>query len=170
MGALSKLVEFLLNPQVRTCSVAVPGKSRKSNSENRETTGDCSSDAPCPEVRFSSNHFGHLNSPEVKDYPHSFPSNECVFLTRSVALAFMQHRQILFMKLNVSLLSPNCSKFVVEGDQVGKISRNERNLFFFKENNVFFKKIPEFSKSLKVENLFRVRINWSDFSKMPVPS
>ena len=28
LGALSKLDEFLLNPQVRTCSVAVPGKSR----------------------------------------------------------------------------------------------------------------------------------------------
>ena len=29
LGALSKLDEFLLNPQVRTCSVAVPGTSRK---------------------------------------------------------------------------------------------------------------------------------------------
>ena len=36
LGALSKLDEFLLNPQVRTCSVAVPGTSRNSNSENRE--------------------------------------------------------------------------------------------------------------------------------------
>ena len=54
LGALSKLAEFLLNPQVRTCSVAVPGTSRNSNSENRETTGDRSSDDPCPEVRYSS--------------------------------------------------------------------------------------------------------------------
>ena len=38
LGALSKLDEFLLNPQVGTCSVAVPGTSRNSNSENRETT------------------------------------------------------------------------------------------------------------------------------------
>ena len=64
--ALSKLDELLLNPQVRTCSVAVPGTSRNNNSENRETTGDRSSDDPCPEVRFSSNHSGHLNSPEQK--------------------------------------------------------------------------------------------------------
>ena len=28
LGALSKLDEFLLNPQVRTCSVALPGTSR----------------------------------------------------------------------------------------------------------------------------------------------
>ena len=54
LGALSKLDEFFLNPQVRTCSVAVPGTSRNNNSENRETTGDCSSDDPCPEVRYSS--------------------------------------------------------------------------------------------------------------------
>ena len=35
LGALSKLDELLLNPQVRTCSVAVPGTSRNKNSENR---------------------------------------------------------------------------------------------------------------------------------------
>ena len=48
LGALSKLDEFLLNSQVRTCSVAVPGTSRNNNSENRETIGDRSSDDPCP--------------------------------------------------------------------------------------------------------------------------
>ena len=71
-GALSKLDELFLNPQVRTCSVAVPGASRNSNSENRETTGDRSSDDPCPEVRLSSHHSGHLNNPEVEEYPHSY--------------------------------------------------------------------------------------------------
>ena len=50
LGALSKLDELLLNPQVRTCSVAVPGTSRNNNSENREPTGDRSSDDPYPEV------------------------------------------------------------------------------------------------------------------------
>ena len=70
LGALSKLDEFFLNPQVRTCFVAVPGTSRNSNSENRETTGDRSSDDPCPEVRFSSHQSGHLSNPEVEDYPH----------------------------------------------------------------------------------------------------
>ena len=70
LGASSNLDEFLLNPQVRTCSVAVPETSRNSSSENRGTTGDRPSDDPCPEVRFSSHHSGHLNSPEVEDYPH----------------------------------------------------------------------------------------------------
>ena len=48
LGALSKLDEFLLNPQVRTCSV-VQGASRSANSENREIHGDRSSDDPYPE-------------------------------------------------------------------------------------------------------------------------
>ena len=72
LSVLSKLDEFLLNPQVRTCSVAAPGTSRNSISENREITGVCSSDDPCPEMRFSSHHSGHLNSPEVEEYPHSY--------------------------------------------------------------------------------------------------
>ena len=72
LGALSKLDKFLLNPQVRTCSVAAPGKPRNRNSENREPTGDCSSDNPCPKVRFSSHHSGHLNSSEVEEYPHNY--------------------------------------------------------------------------------------------------
>ena len=37
LGALSKLDEFLLNPQVRTCSVAVPGTSRSNTLENQGT-------------------------------------------------------------------------------------------------------------------------------------
>ena len=48
LGASSKLDEFLLKPQVRTCSVEVPGTSRNNNSEIRETTGDRSPDDPCP--------------------------------------------------------------------------------------------------------------------------
>ena len=47
LGALSKLDEFFLNLQVRTCSVA--GTSGNNNSENRETTRDRFSDDPCPE-------------------------------------------------------------------------------------------------------------------------
>ena len=71
LGALSKLDEFLLNPQVRTCSAAVPGTSRNNNSENRETTGDRSSGDPYPEVGYFSHHSGHLNSPEAEIYPHT---------------------------------------------------------------------------------------------------
>ena len=64
MSALSKLDEFLLNPQVRTCSVAVTGTYRNNNSENREPTGDRSLDNPCPEVVFSACHTSNLNDSE----------------------------------------------------------------------------------------------------------
>ena len=48
LGALSKLDEFLLNPQVRTCSVAVQGTSRNANSENREFHGIAPQMIPIP--------------------------------------------------------------------------------------------------------------------------
>ena len=50
LGALSKLDEFLLNPQVRTCSVVAPGTSRSNNLENQGTNDDRPSDDPGPEV------------------------------------------------------------------------------------------------------------------------
>ena len=71
LGALSKLDEFFLSPQVRTCSVAVPGTTRNSDSGNREPNGDRSPNDPCPEARISSHHSGNLNSLAVEDYPHS---------------------------------------------------------------------------------------------------
>ena len=77
LGALSKLDEFLLIPQVRTCSVAVPGTSRNNISGNREITGDRSSDDPCPEVGYFSHHSGQVNSPEAETYPHSLSFERC---------------------------------------------------------------------------------------------
>ena len=65
LGALSKLDEFLLNPQVRTCSVAVPGTSRSSNVENQGTNEDRPSDDPGPEVEFSSPHSGAETDPHM---------------------------------------------------------------------------------------------------------
>ena len=75
LGALSKLDEFLLNPQVRTCSVAVQGASGNANSENRETHGDRSSNDPYPEVGYFPHHSGQLNSPETETYPHMVTEN-----------------------------------------------------------------------------------------------
>ena len=70
LGALSKLDEFLLNPQVRTCSLAVQGTSRNANSENREIHGDRSSDDPYPKVGYFPHHSGQLNSPETETSSH----------------------------------------------------------------------------------------------------
>ena len=73
LGALSKFDELLLNPQVRTCSVAVQGTSRSANSENRETHGDRSND-PYPEVGYF-HHTGQLNSPETEANSHMVTEN-----------------------------------------------------------------------------------------------
>ena len=54
LGALSKLDELLLNPQVRTCSVVAPGTSRSNNLDNQGTNEDRPSDDPGPEVEFAS--------------------------------------------------------------------------------------------------------------------
>ena len=70
LGALSKLNEFLLNPQVRICSVAAHGTSRNSNSENRETHGDGSLNDPDPEVGYFPHHSGQLNSPDAETNSH----------------------------------------------------------------------------------------------------
>ena len=78
LGALSKLDRLLLNPQVRTCSLAVPGTSRSSNLENQGTNEDRPSDDPGPEVEFSSPHSGAEPDPhmvtgvtrEIRQHPH----------------------------------------------------------------------------------------------------
>ena len=75
LGALSKLDEFLLNPPVRTCSVAVQGTSRNANSENRETQGDRSSNDPYPEVGYFPHLSGQLNSSETETNSHMVTEN-----------------------------------------------------------------------------------------------
>ena len=70
LGALSKLDEFLLNPQIRTCSVATHGTSRNSNSKNRETHGVRSSNDPYPEVGYFPHPSGKFNSPEAETVSH----------------------------------------------------------------------------------------------------
>ena len=70
LGALSKLDEFLLNPQVRTCSVAVTVTIMNNDSGNREPNGDCSPNDPCAETKNSSHQCENLNSSELEEYPH----------------------------------------------------------------------------------------------------
>ena len=53
LEALSKLVEFLLNRKIRTCTGAVPGTSRNNNPENREPSGDRFPYDHYPQVEFS---------------------------------------------------------------------------------------------------------------------
>ena len=83
LGVLSKLDDFLLNPQVRTCSV-IQGASGSANSENREIHGDRSSNDPYPEKGYFSHHSGQLNSPEAdvvtQNYSHKDGMSQANFL------------------------------------------------------------------------------------------
>ena len=70
MCALSKLDEFLLNPQFRTCSVVVQGASGNNDSENWEPTGDRSIGDLCPKVVFSTYHSSNSNVSEQEETHH----------------------------------------------------------------------------------------------------
>ena len=72
LGALSKLDEFLLNPQVRTFSVAVPGICTNNDLENQEPSGDRSLVNPCPEAMFSTYHSRDLNDSEHEETHHNY--------------------------------------------------------------------------------------------------
>ena len=65
LGALSKLDEFLLNPQVRTCSVVAPGTSRSNNLDSQGTNEDRPSGDPGPEVEFASPTSGGETNPQI---------------------------------------------------------------------------------------------------------
>ena len=80
LGALSKLDELLVNPQVRTCSVAVPGSSRNNNSENREPTGDRFLNNPRPEEEFSACRTSNLTESDQEETHHTTSSRESIFI------------------------------------------------------------------------------------------
>ena len=79
LGALSKLDEFLPNPQVRTCSVTARGTSRNVNSGNREIHGHHTSNDLYPEGGNFHHQSGQPNSPEAdmvtETYPHMVTEN-----------------------------------------------------------------------------------------------
>ena len=69
MGALSKLDDFLLNPQIRTHSGTVPGTFRNTNVENRGTNEDDSQSDPPTEVEASVCQPRHSNNSHINEAP-----------------------------------------------------------------------------------------------------
>ena len=67
LGALSKVDEFLLNPQVQTCCAAVLGTSRSNKSENREPSEVRSLGDSCPEAVVSSCHTSNINDSDQEE-------------------------------------------------------------------------------------------------------
>ena len=71
LGALSKLDEFLLNPQIRTHSGTVQGTFRNTIVENQEPNEDRSQDDPHPEVGPSVYQSRHSVDSNPDETPHS---------------------------------------------------------------------------------------------------
>ena len=65
LGALSKLDEFLLNPQIRTHSGTVPGTFRNTNVENQGTNEDDSQSDPHSEAGIFRSQITQNSGPEV---------------------------------------------------------------------------------------------------------
>ena len=70
LGALSKLDEFLLNPQIRTHSRTSPGTFRKTNVESQEPNEDRSQDDAHPEAGRSVCQFRHSIDSDTHEAPH----------------------------------------------------------------------------------------------------
>ena len=81
--ALSRLDEFVLDPQVRTHFETVPGISRNTDVEDQEPTGDRSQNVPHPEVGSS-----------VYQSHHSFDSDPDEGLRTSIRINFSTTDQI----------------------------------------------------------------------------
>ena len=70
LGALSKLDEFLLNPQIRTISGTTPGTFRDTDFENQEPSGNRSQNDPHPEVEFSAYRASNLTDSDPDETSH----------------------------------------------------------------------------------------------------
>ena len=71
LGALSKMDEFLLNPQERTFSGTVPGTFQNTDVEKQEPSEDRSLNAPHPEVEFSACCASNLTDSESDETSHN---------------------------------------------------------------------------------------------------
>ena len=73
LGALSKLDEFLLSPQIRTHSGTVPGTFRNTNVENQGTNKDDSQSDPHPEAGIFRSQITQNSGPEVARDSDTYP-------------------------------------------------------------------------------------------------
>ena len=100
LDVFSNLDVVLLDPQVRTCSVAVPGTSRNNDSENREPTADRSLGNSCPEAVFSTYHSCILNDSEQEETHHishcsidDFIEISTIFWSKQSKSSWPSHKQ-----------------------------------------------------------------------------
>ena len=85
LGALFKLDELLLNPEIRTFSGNVPGTFRNTDVENLEPNGDRTQNDPHPEVEFSACRARNLTDSDLDETSHNFNS-KLSFLKQNLRL------------------------------------------------------------------------------------
>ena len=93
LGALSKLDEFLLSPQIRTHSGTVLGTFRNTNVENQEPNEDRSQDDPHPEVGPSVCQSRHSIDSDSDEPPHNIPA------CRGGKVKFMNLRRLKIIRI-----------------------------------------------------------------------
>ena len=165
LGALSKLDEFLLNPQVRTCSVVAPGTSRSSNLVNLGTNEDRPSDDPGPEVEFSS----PISGAETDPHMVTGATGETRHGPHMVTGAPREMRQHPHMTMETQEEIPYCSTSTSSGKQ--KKARSTSQPQFRSENTPATLEADEILLALQQlatnSNTANFNNNISRISKLP---
>ena len=166
LGALSKLDEYVLNPQVRNCSVAVPGTSRNSDSGNRETNGDRSPNDPSPKAMVSSHHSGNLNSSEMEDSPHK---NLEIFHNLNVwqTVSWMRSKWYYFLKMSFQFFFEVFLVKKQKSFEGGKIMKYDQETEYFFKKTLSFKRFYQNAKAQNMPVVAGRRV-WSPISTFPI--
>ena len=72
LGALSKIDEFFLNPQIRTISGTTPGTFRTTDVENQKTSGDITQNDPHSGMEFSACRVSNLTDSNLDETSHKY--------------------------------------------------------------------------------------------------
>ena len=101
LDALSKLDEFLLNPQIRTFCGTTPRTIRNTDVENQEPSGDRSQNDPHPELDFSARRASNLTDSDPEETSHKIVYFT-FFLEKSGCIFFKMKWMILQLLFSIA--------------------------------------------------------------------
>ena len=146
MGALSKLEEFLLKPQIRTFSGNVPGTFRYANVENEEPSGDRSQNDAPPEVEFIACRASNVTDSDPDETYHSVTGAQEELPYSSPGTSSEEQKKVR-RKSQPQFRSEN-TPATIEADQIllilQQLANNSNSIKF----NINFNRISKSSKSL----------------------
>ena len=109
LAALSKLDEYLLNPQVKKCSGTVTGTYQNNDFENREPTGDRSQNDTYPEVELCVRQASNLADSDQEETSHSVHILEPKRSSGNERMWVVLVRWILVGKTNTNAYQEACA-------------------------------------------------------------